>query len=82
MSDRTNKVFVTPAEGLKVVNPNAPQRFVDPKGEELEKTTGVIRFIKSGDLVTGKEEKKKTESKPKKEKKAPKPSTTNNEGSS
>ena len=82
MSDRTNKVFVKPAEGLKVVNPNATQRFVNPEGEELVRTTGVIRFMKSGDLVEGKQEKKKTEPKPKKEKKAPKPSTTNNEGSS
>lgn len=78
MPDKTNKVFVKPAEGLKVVNPNATQRFVDPKGESLEKTTGVLRSIRFGDLVEGKAD-KKTEPKPKKEKKAPKQPATNNE---
>ena len=67
MSDKAKAVFVKPKEGLKVVNPNAPHRFVSEKGETLQLTTGVRRFLKAGDLVETKEEAKPA--KPKKPKK-------------
>jgi len=63
MSDKASEVFVKPREGLKVVNPNAPQRFVSEKGETLQLTTGVRRFLKAKDLVEVKKEAKPAKSK-------------------
>lgn len=64
MSVKSDEVFVKPAEGLRIVNPNAQQRLVSEKGELLKRTTGVRRLIKAKDLIECAAPKKARQPKP------------------
>lgn len=63
MSEAVKTIFVKPGKSLeRVPNPNCVGRYIENEGLEVVKTPGIMRFLKTGELV----ETKRTAAKKKK----------------